>query len=409
MLCPSVIYNITKVPPYTGDFSKDTTCETNAEMVHWIKSALELDYRGHNLTRYITSIHQYCSDENREVLSWVLARKNPAKISASLVNKVWPGLIRTQRYMGAVPGTQEALERLFNSYNSSNFVHAQTKEDGMCLLVDYERGVPTFGRTRQGNDIGKYFPEFMGSLPRVSEFNGMLHMELFVDVEDRQTGNGLINKQIKNATVGGLTDFKLRGVLLDLVDDDLPEMTQESRYNSLRHFCGSRTRVVFQREVRTLEDARKLCSEVVNLGGEGLVLKHPKHAFKDGKPWFSVKLKNEFKVTLKCTGVVPHKTLPGLIGSLQMESLDGTIKVNVGSGLTDELRGCPWDTMVGLLIDVTANSIIHSKGKKVTSLYLPRFDRKGGLPVRYDKDRPDSYAEILNEERMHQCVQLATS
>ena len=78
--------------------------EHDEDLSYEIHLLLKDDLRGQALKSRVDAIFQESSIPLSEVLRWVLDRKNPAKIGKSIVNKVWPDLIPTQEYMGAIPG-----------------------------------------------------------------------------------------------------------------------------------------------------------------------------------------------------------------------------------------------------------------------------------------------------------------
>ena len=393
MLCPSIIYNIKKVPPYMGVDSN--VLDTDYLLINAIEVLLEDDPRGKALKERVICIHRHSTHEIREVFEWILARKNPAKIGKTLVNTVWSDTVRTQMYMGALPGTDKALKRLFNT---CPIVHSQVKEDGMCLLVDYIDGIPTIGRTRAGNDIGKYFPKFMSRLKRLNVYSGMVHHELFCTDMDRQTGNGRISKQVKNGTVGGDVDNCLHSVLLDPYDINL---TQQIRYTHLTDLETEYSKRVSQIAVQNIESAKDVAKQIIKAGGEGSINKDPNGIFKNGKHWNNIKIKNEFPVDLICAGYKPHTQDPTLIGSLLMRTSDNKLEVYVNARC-DTDRALHFDDMYqGEIFRVRCESVIQSKSKKKASLYLGRFDGKRYSEYHvFDKTIADTYQEVLDQEAM---------
>ena len=401
MLCPSIIYNTTKLPEYCENnvYKLNTT---DCVLVSALNNLLMDDLRGKELSKRLSSIIRISSIEMYEVLKWVIARKNPAEISKSTVNKVWPGLIRTQEYMGAVAGTDAALDRLFK--DAKGQINAQIKIDGQCLLVDYVNGSAVSGHTRQGNEIGKYFPGFMKSLNTVHGFNGMVHFELNVGGIYRAKGNGLINSQVKTGIVGGDIDESLIATCLDLKDNDYPEMTQEERYLNLLEFENHFVGRVLQTGVDNEQEAREYANNVISAGGEGIVLKDSEQVFKNTKPWYCVKLKNEFTVELRCVSIKMHKTKKDLIGSLVMQSEDGLLEVNVNAkcDADREINAIDW---IDNIFQVKAESTTPPKGKKKAKLYLPRFDGECYKEyIRIDKTKANTLEEILKEEEMSKCA-----
>lgn len=408
MLCPSIIYNIKKVPDTL--LRIEPLIDSDAELVNAIKGLIRGNFRGRELKSELGLITAMCSSENREVLSWIIARKNPAKIGKTIVNTIWPDLIRTQAYMGAIPGTDKALERLFKA----PYVNVQTKEDGMCILIEYKDGKAISGHTRQGNEIGQYFPEFMSWMNNVFAyaypdqisdtttigFNGMVHHELFCGDFDRKTGNGFISKQVKNGTVGGSVDMQLHSVVLDMYDYDDPDLCQGIRYENLRYFKSDMSRLVHQVPIKLLQDAKDYAQSVIQNGGEGVICKDPEQPFKNGKPWFNVKIKNEFVVELIGRNIKPHSTQPELIGAVLMESSDGLLQVWVTPRCMGD-RAIEEFFWINNVFEVMAESVIVSKNNKVAALYLPRFNGTEYIDYhRSDKTKADTYQEILDQEAM---------
>ena len=398
MLDPSHVFNTTKIPdahdryPHVGP-----TNYRLGYMNSTLNSLLQKNLKGEAGSSYLQRLYDESSLHLRKVLTWVIARKNPARVGVSIVNKVWPGLIRVQEYMGAVPGTQEALERLFSDTET---VSVQEKVDGMACLVQYHQGVPVGLRSRQGKDLTDCFPIFLSRCAQVTRFTGNVHHELFVGDElgrhmDRAKGNGLINSVVSSGVNNQDIDEALLSVLLDYYSST----PQEVRYSNLADFETHYSARVPQYDVRAIEEAREIARNIILRGGEGVVCKHPDKPFQNGKPWFNVKIKHEFEVELICTGVNPSTKSKNLIGSLRMETYEGDLVVNVGSGFTDNLRLSDPEYLLGLIFSVRANEVIRLKAKKKASLYLPRVMLEGeNLCIRWDKDRADTYQEVLAQE-----------
>jgi len=398
MLCPSVMFFIKKLPE--PEPCAATGVHFEEHLLECIQRILSSGVRGNALKDSWKHLISACTLELQEVCKWIIARKNPAKIGKSTVNKAWPGLIRTQRYMGAVPGTPENLERL----PWSDGVAVQDKEDGLALLVDYKNGESISMHTRQGQDITQYFPMFLKGLPFVLGFNGMVHHELFVyDTEaeellDRKTGNGLINKQVKNGKVGGSIDQSLRSVILDFVDDNWPNTPESVRWSDLIAFENPQCTRVNEIVLYDLPTARMYAQELIKRGKEGVICKDRSGLFKNGKPWYNVKIKNEFTVDLIIVDTKEHSKDPELIGSVLCESSDGLLSTWVNLRC-DTDREHPDHFYRGAIVQVKAESIIRSKTKKTASLYLPRMDGNSWNEYhRFDKDSADSYKYCKQKE-----------
>lgn len=398
MLSPAVLFYIKKVP-YTPEVTPGAAViRTDAKLLAQLYALLRDDVRGDQLKNQIQDIWNQSDYDRKKTLEWILDGKNPAKIGASIVNKVWPGLIYKQVYMGAVPGTQEALDRL----KWCEGIHVQEKIDGMTFLVEYWNGNPVDIRTRQGQSIGKYFPEFLSTCPTVMAYTGIVHHEALVhDPEqggylDRQTGNGLINKQVKNAKVGGSVDNCIHSVLLDIYASGV---SQKDRYDVLKMYANWYSQRVDQCLVFSQEHAREVAQEYIRRGGEGAICKDPRQPFKDGKPWYCVKIKNEFPVDLEIIDTKPHSKKPDELGAVLCASSDRLLQVWVNLRCDADRLRTP-NKVQGKIVQVKAESTIESKTKATASLYLPRMDgSKWDEYHRPDKNRADSLNDIKAQER----------
>jgi len=116
-------------------------------------------------------------------------------------------------------------------------------------------------------------------------------------------------------------------------------------------------------------------------GYEGIMIKDPKAPYtcKRSSAW--LKVKPFIEVTLKVVGVEegkPGTKNVGKLGALVCEGTDSGkhIRVNVGGGLSDNLRAEVWDdpkSAIGQLVEVHADAITKSKDSDTWSLRFPRF------------------------------------
>ena len=73
-----------------------------------------------------------------------------------------------------------------------------------------------------------------------------------------------------------------------------------------------------------------------------------------------------------------------------LQSAEGIIKVNSGSGLTDEDRNRDPSYFINNIIEMEYNDITDDKKTGQKSMFLPIY-----IAVRHDKDEADSYELIL--------------
>lgn len=127
-------------------------------------------------------------------------------------------------------------------------------------------------------------------------------------------------------------------------------------------------------QIATAATLEQRLDEVVNAGGEGLMLHHRQALYKDGRSELLLKLKRHEDDEAKVIGYVAGKgKYAGLTGSLIVQSRDG-LTFKIGSGLSDADRASP----------PPVGSWITYKFYGRTQKGLPRF--ASFMRVRPDKD-----------------------
>ena len=159
-------------------------------------------------------------------------------------------------------------------------------------------------------------------------------------------------------------------------------------------FMHGSVELVECREVNNIEEIIEHFKENLSKGLEGTILKDKDAKWKNGTNPHMIKLKVECTVDLKVTGTyLGDKGTKNehLIGGLNIESSDGLIKFNVGSGLTDEQRKEYLDgSIIGKIVEIKFNSITQNEDEpEKYALYLPRLKK-----VRDDKTEADTYEKV---------------
>lgn len=159
-------------------------------------------------------------------------------------------------------------------------------------------------------------------------------------------------------------------------------------------------------EVQNEEEAFKHASRIIEnsdiIAGdgkrEGAILKNWSVKFKDHTSTEMIKLVSEKICELEIVAWeygTPGDKWEKHVGSLICESECGKLRVNVGGGLTDDTRDPEyWDDQIGKIVSVKFNEVISSKGKKLASLFRPRFNKPDGeiiiIEIRDDKTKADT-------------------
>lgn len=281
---------------------------------------------------------------------------------------------------------------------------AQLKADGMRFNAIVEDGKVSF-RSRNGKLI-----ELLGKLDdaflRLGEqfgnvvFDGEL---LVVDngrILSREEGNGILNKAVKG-TISDEEADKVQAQIWDVIpltifhglhNDSLPsKMTYGVRFDMLKAVeFPEKINLIESTMVTCLDAAQNVFEAYLVQDKEGIILKNFNAPWENKRVKHQVKFKAELTADLLCVGWEEGAgKYAGILGALNLESAGGVIKVDVGTGFTDEMRRTltPENT-IGKIVEVKYNAVISDKRTGQKSLFLPVF-----LNIREDKDTPDSFVD----------------
>jgi ATP-dependent DNA ligase len=334
------------------------------------------------------------SADDAKVIERVIEKDLRCGVSEATVNKIWPNLIPTYPVMLASGFDEKIMNKM--TYPA----YVQLKLDGMRFNAIVENGKVDF-RSRNGKSIdllGNLEQEFLtlaGELPVV--FDGELIVrERSGAIMNRQKGNGILNKAVK----GTISD-KEAGMVEAVIWDIIPlghfkqgesKFPYETRFEILQNLdMPERVSLIENIEVASEDEAHHLFEEYFSKGEEGIILKDITKGWEDKRVKHQVKFKGELECDLLCvdwqegTG----KNV-GKLGALVLESSDKLVKVNVGSGFTDEQRDkYTKNVTLGKIVAVKYNAKIQDKKTGEFSLFLPVF-----IELREDKEVADSLSSI---------------
>lgn len=341
---------------------------------------------------HLKFILENVSETDALVIERIISKDLRCGVSVATANKTWPGLVSEFPCMLA-SGFEEKL------VNKIKFpAVAQLKLDGMRAAVVVENGALTvYSRNGKIIDIGNHFADaFVGYGYDNVVFDGELLVRTPDDgYADRKTGNGILNKAVK----GTISAKEVQSVVIVLFDmiplQDFRKgiciAPYSQRFESLVTFAAQvkspKVKIVPSREVASVEEARIMFDDYIAEGHEGIILKDLRSPWEDKRSKWQIKFKAELDCDLLCVDVEEGTGKnKGKLGALVLESADGVIKVNVGTGFRDADREEYWKNKpVGKVVAVCYNARISDKNTGVESLFLPRF-----LEVREDKTKADS-------------------
>jgi hypothetical protein len=375
-LNPFINYYIKKIPDYVA-FEYPTFSLENA--IDSLKVLSSRERTGNSGIAHLKMILENVTTFDVEIIKRIIDRDMKCGVDTKTVNKIWPGLIPT---FDVCLSHKDISGIKFPAY-------AQTKMDGARCHV-YWDGVQALAFSRNGKQF-----ELHGALNDAASkimitgqtWDGEL---LFRDpktqkVLDRKTSNGLANK----ANKGTLSIEESKNVIFVAWDvvDFTSKIPYEDRISKVQSF-GNIFKVPTVK-VKTEEEAWEFYQEQIIDGQEGAILKNTDMIWEPKRVKSMGKMKQIEDADLIVVGWEEGtgKNI-GKLGALVCETAEGKVKVNVGTGFSDEERLIT-DDYVGKVIAVQYNQLITDKKTGEYSLFLPRF-----IEVRNDKSVANKFGDL---------------
>jgi DNA ligase-1 len=335
------------------------------------------------------------SFEERKMLGKILTKRLNIGIGAKLINKAFGSEVIPDPSLMLAEDDEKEI-------NKWDRIICEEKYDGVRIIA-FVSGPEVKFFTRAFNEIPSHYLTRISLECRNLIKNSGLIGDWFFDGEltdlNRKSVSGKVNQMLKGKPADSIGDDLIFNVF-DLEDAETLKKGKgvvpfEIRRQTLEGvFDGSSTYSVTIAEsfvTKEKEDIFTFYKNVVNKGGEGVILKNPDHVYecKRSKNWIKLKEVNECDLVIK--GWYPGEgKREGFIGGFICEDSSGTLKVKIGSGFTDndlqELSKNP-DEHIGKICSVQYNVIINDKNNN-WSLFLPRF-----IEIRNDKTQADDLKE----------------
>ena len=343
-LDPFTQFYIRKIPEYTLD--KHTTTLENA--INGLSDLSTRRVTGNAAIEYLRMLLSSVSTDDAKVIERIIAKDLKCGVDVSTANKVWKNLIAEYPVMLCSPFEQKLVDKIqFPAY-------VQTKMDGMRFNAIVRDGKCEF-RSRNGKEInllGNLEEDFIAMANGVNcVFDGELLVKDKGIVLDRQTGNGILNKANKG-TIKTDEARKVHATIWDLIpyDDFTLGVCKVPYSQRLESLCvmmdvykPKKVGLVDRWEVATIEEANTLFEGLLADGQEGIILKCRNGIWEDKRSKTQIKFKGELECDLKIVSVEEGKgKAAGMLGAIICVSADGVVKVNVGSGFTEEHRKKYW-------------------------------------------------------------------
>lgn len=392
-LDPYTQFYIRKIPGYTPNFTERFAMPLSGALES-LDKIINRDVTGNAAIQHLKNILESVLADDAKVIERIIEKDLKCGVSEATVNKIWPNLIPTYPVMLASGFDEKIMNKM--TYPA----YVQLKLDGMRFNAIVKNNKVDF-RSRNGKSIdllGNLEQEFltMASGQAVVFDGELIVRERSGTIMNRQKGNGILNKAVKG-TISDKEANMVEAVIWDIIPLEhfkLGEsnLSYESRFEILQNLeMPERVSLIENIEVASEDEAHHLFEEYFSKGEEGIILKDITKGWEDKRVKHQVKFKGELECDLLCvdwqegTG----KNV-GKLGALVLESSDKLVKVNVGSGFTDEQRDkYTMNNTVGKIVAVKYNAKIQDKKTGEFSLFLPVF-----IELREDKDVADSLSSI---------------
>jgi len=406
-LDPYTQYYQRKIPVYDQCMTGD--CQDLDWALSQLKALSSREVTGNAAIAHLSNILSTLSDDDAEMIKRVISKDLKCGVNIATVNKVFgKGFIETYPCMLASAFNQKSFKAI--KYPAL----VQTKMDGMRanIIIDADGKVDVRSRNGKQISLDGHFDAFVmqifyksATLENLDEFHGaVLDGELLVldeneeKILDRKTGNGILNKAVKGTITAEetkrvkmwcwdmipLKDFKAGLSSIPYVDRlEVLKERMDAVYNAQEKHLVT---ILGATPVDNYEQAEAIFELALEAGEEGVIVKNGDSPWENKRSKYQVKMKAELEADLLVesvnygTGKYEH-----LVGSLSCVSKDGTVNVNVGSGLSDEQRKMPFKDYVGKIVSVKYNEKIKDKNSDSWSLFLPIFQE-----VRLDKSEADN-------------------
>lgn len=400
-LDPFINFYIRKIPKYKTDVGPYVALQQALE------DLLPLSTRkvtGNAAIEHLTNVLKNLEPEDAKVIERVIEKDLRCGVSEATVNKIWPGLIATYPCMLASGYEDKLVSKITWPAN------VQLKLDGMRFNAIVKNGSVEF-RSRNGKELnllGQLEQEFLAIAGDDDVvFDGELNVmdNDTLQFMSRQIGNGILSKAQKGTLTLGDAAL-IHATVWDWIpyEDFLRgecSMPYRMRLNSLfstmnnaayekDEYRVGKVHKVWNKDVNNIEEAQALFEELLGEGQEGIILKDLNSKWEDKRAKHQIKFKGELECDLMCVDWVEGTGKnAGRLGALVLESADGKIKVNVGTGFTDHHRDTIGRDVIGKVIAIKYNGKIVDQRTDVWSLFLPVF-----IEVRDDKSTADGFKNI---------------
>lgn len=339
-----------------------------------------------------------CTESTQNVLKQVLQKSLKLGITSKSLNEVFKGAVE-EHPIALAKSPTEAVPSLpcivSTKYDGIRYtqINIIVTEDSITLGRALTRDRNTMRFTRIDNGIKQLLKGQIGEW--------VIDGELETLDNDFSKVQGIVSSNIDNEVYEDGNNLKLTVFDLIRMSDYKGETKSKPQTERLKDisklFINNKPLGLVEAEhttVYSLDKIKEITDTNIEAGLEGTIIKDPKANYKKGKTSAWIKQKAINDTTLKCVGVTisTNNKRDGKIGALMLETSDGLIKVNAGSGLSDaDVELYTKTPPIGKFFDILFNCVSQADNGQM-SLRLPRV--KG---IRIDVTEADSFEKIKTQ------------
>lgn len=414
---PRINYHIKQIPTYSRDESQNNDLPFLLSELNHLSNR---DITGDDAKRFLSDLLSSTNEDNAKVLELIIGRNLKIGMSKGY-NDVFPKLIETTPYMGAISFSQKKVNNLFKT----DTVYSQIKADGTYRNCTIQDGIVQL-TSRQGE------VDYLTDAPYLSELSklpdGVLNGELIISGFRREEANGMIksindiyDKMITRSeeeTKEYIQNFEekhgsfqhainnIKYVVWDSVTlDEYIDEVSERPYSDRLFFISTilvdfeYIELIESKIVSTPSEAMEHFLDAQRRGLEGTIVKASSKGWKNGKPTYQIKYKNEISLDLKIKGFLyGNKGTKNehVISRLIVESECGLLKTQPSGMKEDMMKYITnnQDNLLNTIVEVRCCGISHdSDGNH--SLMHPSV-----VELRSDKDTCDTLETAKKIEEM---------
>ena len=378
---------------------------TLTELFEHLSRISSREITGNAAIAFVQDSLMLTGDDNCEIVKRILQGDLRCGVGKATINKIWNGLIVTPPRQGAKSCSEENLAKL----EKCNKV-IELKADGSFLA--------RFGTfmTRSGQPV---VIEPLDLHLNCGAFEGFaFEGECIFDEDKASRGdNGIVNKFVKETASYEEKDAAIY-LIWDCIEgscykpkgkynkpnvgrrEDLERMMEMYTTWCLDQGIYEKVKLIPRTEYVSMEEAQEIFESYVRDGYEGAILKDMDSPWAAvDKPSYCVKMKRQDPADLLVVDIYEGTgKAKGKLGGISLESAEGEIKTNCGSGFDDEQRAYFWNNpneILGKIVEIEYEQVSQDSKTLQKSVTFPIFQK-----VRDDKLDADSYEEVKSKVRI---------